>query len=74
MTLDDLRAPGNRIVAEPSTHLLAADAAWGKAAELADQFGAALTTTPDWGHRDILKTIDIEKPLAVEQATVGHGH
>jgi methylisocitrate lyase len=77
MTLAELGQLGYKIVADPSTPLLAAYAAWRKAyAELADGFGAALTATPDWSavEQDMLKVIGIEKLLAVERATVEREH
>jgi methylisocitrate lyase len=76
MTLKDLGALGYKIVADPSTPLLAAYAAWKKAyAELADGFGANAAKL-DWGpiEKDMLQTIDVEKLLAVERRTVERGH
>jgi 2-methylisocitrate lyase-like PEP mutase family enzyme len=75
MTLRDLGALGYRIVADPQTPLLAAYAAWKKAYEdLAKGFGAE-GTQPEWGglEKEMLATIDIEKLLAVERATVEQG-
>ena len=45
-------------------------------AELADDFGATLVSKPDWSlvENDMLKTIHIEKLLAVERGTVERGH
>lgn len=76
MTLSDLGALGYRIVADPTTPLMAAYAAWKKVyADLADGFGAKSQVKTDWDplERDMLATIDIEKLLAVERATVETG-
>ncbi|HYB70315.1 MAG TPA: isocitrate lyase/PEP mutase family protein [Candidatus Bathyarchaeia archaeon] len=72
MTLADLSGLGYRIVADPSTPLLAAYGAWKSAyADLADGFGAGRATR-DWAplEKEMLRVIDIEKLLAVERATV----
>jgi len=44
-------------------------------AELADGFGAAEKTKPDWSpvEKDMLAVIDLEKLLAIERATVEDG-
>jgi 2-methylisocitrate lyase-like PEP mutase family enzyme len=76
MTLKDLRSLGYTIVADPSTPLLAAYAAWKKIyTELADGFAAGTVTKPDWSpvEKDMLATIDIEKLLAVERRTTERG-
>lgn len=76
MTLQDLGGLGYKIVADPSTPLLAAYAAWKKIYEdLADGFGARIKTKPDWSpvEKDLLAVIGIEKLLAVERATVEKG-
>ena len=76
MSLKDLGDLGYRIVADPSTPLLAAYAAWKKVyADLADDFGAGIKTKPDWGpvEQDMLTVIGLEKLLAVERATVEKG-
>jgi hypothetical protein len=76
MTLDELGRLGFKIVADPSTPLLAAYQAWKKVyRELADGFGARATSKPDWSpvEQDMLRVIDIEKLLAVERATVETG-
>jgi methylisocitrate lyase len=73
LTLEELGRLGYKIVADPSTPLLAAYAAWKKVyAELADGFGSRIATKPDWGavEHDMLAVIDLEKLLAVERATV----
>ena len=73
MTLRDLGGLGYKIVADPQTPLLAAYAAWKNVyQDLADGFGAKTTTRPDWGpvEKDMLATIELEKLLAVERATV----
>jgi len=76
MTLGDLGALGYRIVADPTTPLMAAYAAWKKVyADLADGFGPKSQARTDWDplERDMLATIDIEKLLTVERATVETG-
>lgn len=74
MTLAELGGLGYKIVADAQTPLMAAYAAW-KAVyqEFADGFSA--TTKTDWSaiERDLLATIDIDKLLAVERATVEKG-
>ncbi|HEY7249750.1 MAG TPA: isocitrate lyase/PEP mutase family protein [Methylomirabilota bacterium] len=72
MTLADLGGLGYRIVADPSTPLLAAYEAWQRTyADLRAAFGAG-TPARDWGplERDMLGVIGLEKLLAVERATV----
>lgn len=76
MTLADLGALGYKIVADPSTPLLAAYATWKQLyAELASGFGAGTATKPDWGptEQDMLRVIGLEKLLAIERATVEPG-
>jgi len=76
LTLADLGGLGYKIVADLSTPLLAAYAAWKKVyAELADGFGARIETRPDWSpvERDMLAVIQLEKLLAVERAPVERG-
>jgi 2-methylisocitrate lyase-like PEP mutase family enzyme len=76
MTLGDLGRLGYKIVADPSTPLLAAYVAWKQVYEdLADGFGARTATRPDWGpvEHDMLRVIDLEKLLAIERATVETG-
>jgi 2-methylisocitrate lyase-like PEP mutase family enzyme len=76
MTLEDLGGLGYKIVADPSTPLLAAYTAWKKVyAELADGFGARNKQKPDWSpvEKEMLDVIGIEKLLAVERATVEQG-
>ncbi len=76
MTLKELGDLGYKIVADPSTPLLAAYAAWKKIyEELADGFGARTRTKPDWDpvEKDMLGVIGIEKLLAIERATVEKG-
>jgi methylisocitrate lyase len=76
LTLADLGGLGYKIVADPSTPLLAAYAAWKKVyEELADGFGANVTTKPDWSpvEKDMLGVIELEKLLAIERATVENG-
>jgi methylisocitrate lyase len=75
MTLKDLGALGYGIVADPSTPLWAAYAAWKKVyAELAEDFGSRAPKS-DWTavEHEVLCVIDIEKLLAVERATVEKG-
>jgi methylisocitrate lyase len=72
MTLADLGGLGYRIVADPSTPLLAAYEAWRRTyAELRDAFGAGAATR-DWAplEHDMLGVIGLETLLAVERATV----
>jgi 2-methylisocitrate lyase-like PEP mutase family enzyme len=76
LTLKELGDLGYKIVADPSTPLLAAYAAWKKVyEELADGFGARIKTKPDWGpvEKDMLAVIGIERLLALERATVEKG-
>src|SRR2546426_4220717 len=73
LTLADLGGLGYKIVADPSTPLLAAFAAGKKVyEELADGFGANVKTKPDWSpvEKDMLAVIQLEKLLAIERATV----
>jgi methylisocitrate lyase len=73
MTLDDLGRLGYRIVADPSTALLAAFVAWKRVyADLADGFGVRSRETVDWTptEKAMLDLIGIERLLAVERATV----
>jgi 2-methylisocitrate lyase-like PEP mutase family enzyme len=73
MTLADLGGLGFKIVAGPSTPLLAAFAAWQKVyAHLADGFGIKRAGAPDRGGTEeaMLSAIDLEKLLAVERATI----
>jgi 2-methylisocitrate lyase-like PEP mutase family enzyme len=75
MTLADLGALGFRIVADPSTPLLAAFAAWKKVyADLAAGFGAGQPRV-DWAplEHDMLGVIELEKLLLVERRTVEKG-
>jgi methylisocitrate lyase len=72
LTLVELGGLGYRIVADPSTPLLAAYEAWQRTyAELRGAFGAG-TPTRDWGalEKDMLGVIGLERLLAVERATV----
>ena len=76
MTLADLGALGYKIVADPSTPLVAAYATWKKLyADLAAGFGAASTARADWEpvEQDMLAVIGLETLLAVERATVEKG-
>ena len=76
LSLADLGGLGYKIVADPSTPLLAAYVAWKKVyEELADEFGANVQTKPDWSpiEKDMLRVIDLEKLLAIERATVENG-
>ena len=73
--LADLGALGLRIVADPSTPLLAAFAAWKKVyADLASGFGAGQARS-DWAppEHDMLGVIELEKLLEVERRTVEKG-
>ena len=76
MSLKDLGALGYKIVADPSSPLWAAYAAWKKVyADLAADFGAKAAST-DWTavEHEVLEVIGIEKLLAVERATVEKGN
>ena len=76
LTLADLGGLGYKIVADRSTPLLAAYAAWKKVyEELADGFGGNVKTKPDWSpvEKDMLAVIQLEKLLAIERATVENG-
>ncbi len=73
MTLEELGGLGYKIVADPSTPLLAAYQAWKKIYEdLSDGFGAKLKAKPDWEptEKEMLGVVEIEKLLAIERATV----
>jgi methylisocitrate lyase len=75
MTLRDLGGLGYKIVADPSTPLWAAYAAWKQVyAELAQDFGSRAPKS-DWAavEHEVLGVIDIERLLAVERATVEKG-
>jgi 2-methylisocitrate lyase-like PEP mutase family enzyme len=75
MSLKDLGGLGYRIVADPSTPLLAAFVAWKKVyAELAQDFGGGQAKV-DWSpvEHEMLGVIGIETLLAVERATVEKG-
>ena len=75
LSLGDLGGLGFRIVADPSTPLLAAFVAWKKVyAELAQDFGGRQPKV-DWSpvEREMLGVLDIDKLLAVERATVEKG-
>ena len=75
MSLKDLGGLGYRIVADPSTPLWAAYAAWKKIyGELAADFGARAPRA-DWSNveHEVLDVIGIETLLAVERATVERG-
>jgi len=73
MTLRDLGGLGYKIVADPTTPLLAAYAAWKTVYE---DLGAGFGTTPrpgaDWDRldKDMLTVIGLDRLLAVERATV----
>jgi 2-methylisocitrate lyase-like PEP mutase family enzyme len=76
MTLRELGDLGYRIVADPTTPLLAAYATWKKVyADLAQGFGAASQDDTDWEplERDLFAVIGLEKLLAIERATVEPG-
>jgi methylisocitrate lyase len=76
MTLEDLGRLGYKIVADPSTPLLAAFAAWKKIYnDLADGFGARTAPAPGWRplEGEMLAVIGIDKLLAIERATVETG-
>jgi 2-methylisocitrate lyase-like PEP mutase family enzyme len=76
LTLADLGNLGYRIVADPSTPLMAAYVAWKQVyADLADGFGAGAGTTTDWDaiEKDMFGVIGLEQLLEVERATVEQG-
>lgn len=76
LTLDELGALGYRIVADPSTALIAAYATWKQVyADLRDGFGAGQQTRPEWGalEKEMFGVIGLERLLAVERATVEKG-
>ena len=75
MTLADLGGLGYRIVADPSTPLLAAYSAWKKTyEELADGFAAGRPKASwDPVEHDMLAVIELEKLLAIERRTVEKG-
>jgi hypothetical protein len=67
---------GFKIVADPSTPLLAAFPAWQRVyAHLPDVFRITRHGAPDWGPTDeaMRSAIDLKKLLAVERATVEKG-
>src|SRR5438034_9264528 len=71
MTLQDFGHLGYKIVADPSTPLLAAYAAWKKVYEdLADGFGATLTAKADWTRleEDMLAVIQRSEERSVGKA------
>jgi methylisocitrate lyase len=73
LTLSDLGGLGYRIVADPSTPLLAAYDVWKKIyAGLADGFGARGGIAADWAalEKDLFAVIELARLLAVERATV----
>jgi methylisocitrate lyase len=75
MSLKDLGALGYKIVADPSTPLLAAFVAWKTIyTNLMDDFGGKQPKA-DWSpvEHEMLDVIGIEKLLAVERATVERG-
>jgi methylisocitrate lyase len=75
MTLKDLGGLGYKIVADPSTPLLAAFVAWKTIyTNLMDEFGGKQPKA-DWSpvEHEMLDVIGIEKLLAVERATVEKG-
>lgn len=73
ITLGELAGLGFKIVADPATPLLAAYAAWKRVyADLAGAFGAGSAPEHAWEplEKEMLATIELEKLLAVERATV----
>jgi methylisocitrate lyase len=73
LSLSELGAMGYRIVADPTTPLLAAFAAWRKVyRDLADGFGASLSADADWPalEHEMLDVIGLERLLDVERRTV----
>jgi methylisocitrate lyase len=73
MTLYELGDLGYRIVADPTTPLLAAFAGWQQVyRDLAIDFGSATTPSPEWAslEEDLFKVIGLEGLLAIERSTV----
>lgn len=73
MTLRDLGGLGYRIIADPSTPLLAAYAAWRDVyRDLADGFGADAPPAQNWSalEHELFGTIGLERLLQVERETV----
>jgi 2-methylisocitrate lyase-like PEP mutase family enzyme len=77
MSLRDLGSLGYRIVADPSTPLMAAFTAWRNVyTALADgDFGAGSATSPDLdgAEKDVHQMIDLERLLQIERDTVETG-
>ncbi|MBV9578316.1 MAG: isocitrate lyase/PEP mutase family protein [Chloroflexi bacterium] len=73
MTLEELGGLGYRLIADPTTPLLAAYAAWQQVyRDLADGFGVHATPDPAWSalEKDMFDVIGLEGLLAIERATV----
>jgi 2-methylisocitrate lyase-like PEP mutase family enzyme len=73
LSLAELGAMGYRIVADPTTPLLAAFAAWRQVYRgLADDFGASARPDADWPalEHEMLDVIGLEQLLEVERRTV----
>jgi 2-methylisocitrate lyase-like PEP mutase family enzyme len=73
LSLAELGAMGYRIVADPTTPLLAAFAAWRHVyQDLAEDFGASARADPELAtaERDMLEVIGLERLLDIERATV----
>lgn len=76
IALEELGQLGYRIVADPSTPLFAAYAAWKQVyRHLADGFGGSSTPERDWAgvEEDLFGVIGLEKLLDVERRTVERG-
>jgi methylisocitrate lyase len=76
LTLDELGALGYRLIADPSTPLMAAFVAWQQTyADLANGFGLGAKSTQDWAavEHELFEVIGLEKMLEVERRTVERG-
>jgi 2-methylisocitrate lyase-like PEP mutase family enzyme len=73
LTLEEFGKLGYKIIADPSTPLLAAFQAWQRVyAELADGFRARLPAAPEWGEaeRGVMAAIGMDDMLRIERETV----
>jgi methylisocitrate lyase len=76
LTLEELGALGYRLIADPSTPLMAAFVAWQQTyADLANGFGLGAKSTQDWGavEHELFEVIGLEQMLEVERRTVERG-
>jgi methylisocitrate lyase len=73
MTLKELGDLGYRLIADPTTPLLAAYASWRRVyRDLAENFGAHATLDPDWAalEKEMFSVIGLERLLEIERETV----